>query len=243
MAAHAIAADQDYFPSRSERIEWRDDMFRRGEGQGVQSIMGGEEIIPGSRPYLVALIGKYFCPGSLISPHAVMTVAHCVLYANEWSSPEYVEFHRHSFLNDTGVKRVYLNDRSQCGGDIVYHPEYNELTFENDVAIIFLPETIHDITPVKLNDDPNVPVSGAPLDVAGWGSTELTFPYRSPVPNAVTLDYVTNEACTKKPYRWPDWVVKDSMMCAIADGKSACYYDGGVSCPPLLFFSKTVTDF
>ena len=113
MAAHAIAADQDSFASRPKLIEWWDDMFQSAEGQGVQSIVGGEEIMPGSRPYLVPLIGRHFCAGSLISPHAVMTVAHCVLYANEWSSPEYVEFHRHSFLNDTGVKRVYLNNRSQ----------------------------------------------------------------------------------------------------------------------------------
>jgi len=227
MAAHPIAADQDSFASRPERIEWRDDMFRNADGSSVQSIIGGTEIVPGSRPYLVPLIGKYFCVGSLISPHAVMITAYCVLSANEWATPEYVEFYRHSFLNDTGVKRVYLNDRRQCDGDIVYHPEYNQFTSENDVAIIFLPEAINDITPVELNDDPNVPISGAPLDVAGWGSTELTFPYRSPIPNAVTLDYVTNEACTKKPYRWPDWLIKDSMMCAIADGKSACHYDAG----------------
>jgi len=228
MAAHATAADQDSFASRPKLMEWRDDMFRSGEGQGVQSIVGGEEIMPGSRPYLVPLVGKSICAGSLISPHAVMTLAYCLLGANEWSPPEYVEFHRHSFLNDTGVKRVYINDRSQCDGDIVYHPEYIDATAENDVAIIFLPEAINDITPVELNDDPNVPVSGAPLDVAGWGYTGTGVPGFSTVPNAVTLDYVTNEACTKRPYRRPDWFAHDSMMCAIADGKSTCYYDGGV---------------
>eukprot|EP00804_Cyclotella_cryptica_P005086 CCRYP_011549-RA/>CCRYP_011549-RA protein AED:0.06 eAED:-0.04 QI:0/0/0/1/1/1/2/0/361 len=227
MAAHATAADEDSFASRPERVKWSDDMFQNGDGTGVQSIIGGEEIIPGSRPYLVPLIGKYFCVGSLVSPRAVLTTAFCVYDANEWAPPKYVEFHRHSFLNNTGVNRVYLDDTRQCDGDVVYHPEYDNDTFENDVAIVFLPDAINDITPVKLNDDPNVPISGAPLDAAGWGSTEFTFPYRSPVPHAVTLNYVPNEACTKKPYRWPDSLIKDSMMCATAEGKAGCNYDGG----------------
>jgi len=203
-------------------------MFQHGEGQVGQSIIGGEEIVPGSRPYLVPVVGKQFCGGSLISPHAVMTSAHCVVSTSvEWHPPAWVEFHRHSWYNDTGVKRLYLNDRSQCGGDVVYHPNYSDVFDENNVAIIFLPEAINDIIPVKLNVDPNVPVSGDPVDVAGWGWTDLDIPFLSPVPNAVTLDYVTNEDCTKKPYRNPEMWIFEANMCAIGLGKDSCVRDGG----------------
>ncbi|KAL7480009.1 hypothetical protein ACHAW6_005723 [Cyclotella cf. meneghiniana] len=228
MAVHATALDRNSFDKRVNLIEWSDDMFQDGEGEVQQSIIGGEEIIPGSRPYLVPVVGKCFCGGSLISPHVVMTAAHCVISFYEWSPPAWVEFHRHRRYNSTGVKRVYVNDRSQCDGDVVYHPEWNDATFENDVALIFLPEAITDITPVQLNEDPNVPISGAPLDVAGWGLTVDGIPRLSVVPNSVTLDYVTNEACTKKPYRWPQEVIKDSMMCAIETGKSTCSGDSAI---------------
>ncbi|KAL7503206.1 hypothetical protein ACHAWX_000573 [Stephanocyclus meneghinianus] len=227
MAVRATAFDRDSIDKRINLIEWSDDMFQDGEGEVPQSIIGGEEIVPGSRPYLVPVVGKIFCGGSLISPHVVMTAAHCVLEANEWSPPAWVEFHRHRRNNSTGVKRVYVNDRSQCDGDVVYHPEWNDATFENDVALIFLPEAITDITPVQLNEDPNIPISGAPLDVAGWGRPDADLPFLSVVPNAVTLDYVTNEACTKEPYWWSDSDIKDSMMCAIETGKSACLGDSG----------------
>jgi hypothetical protein len=51
--------------------------FYHYEDPGPQSIVGGDEILPGSRPYMVlvrASIGGglgYYCGGTLISPHAV----------------------------------------------------------------------------------------------------------------------------------------------------------------------------
>ncbi|KAL7519008.1 hypothetical protein ACHAWX_003812 [Stephanocyclus meneghinianus] len=199
----------------------------------THTIVGGYEIKPNSRPYLVSVgAGKrayegLICGGTLVSPRAVMTAAHCLFQLEatlQWSPPEWVEFHRYDLSNDTGVIRLYLKDRSQCDGDVVYHPGYDYLTKENDVAVLFLPTAINLITPVTLNTDPNVPISNAPLDVAGWGLTENGYPH---VPHAVTLEYVTNEACTKKPYRYKDESIAYSMMCASAEGKDSCSADSG----------------
>jgi hypothetical protein len=55
-------------------IEWSEDFENPDEGAGApQNILGGTYTKPGSRPWLVPVVGKYFCGGSLISPSAVMT--------------------------------------------------------------------------------------------------------------------------------------------------------------------------
>jgi hypothetical protein len=53
-------------------IEWND-AFENPDEDGPQNIIGGEYIEPGSRPWLVPVVGRYFCGGSLISPSVVMT--------------------------------------------------------------------------------------------------------------------------------------------------------------------------
>ena len=202
--------------------------FKSDEIPPHESIIGGEEIKPNSRPYLVAVGDDYYgqyCGGSLISPRAVVTAAHCLFAGKKtWLPAQWVEFHRHDILDDTGVVRLYLNDLTQCEGDAVYHPGFDDKTLDNDVAILFLPEPITDITPVILNTDPNVPSEDAPLDVSGWGFTEFSLPF---VANAVTVNYIDNEACTKKPYRFKDSNITENMLCAAAEGKDSCYGDSG----------------
>ena len=66
-----------------------------------------------------------------------------------------------------GVVRQYLLKR-----DIMRHPNYNGTTLGNDFALVFLPDPMISITPVELNDDPNIPKnSDDPLEVFGWEVT------------------------------------------------------------------------
>ena len=203
----------------------------------AQTIIGGEIIKEGSRPYLVS-VGSgedgtgQDCGGSLISPHAVMTAAHCLFGKGNWDPPEWVEFYRHDLCDDSGVLRVYLSgDENQSDGDVFFHPDYPS-TFDNDVAVLLLSTPIYDIKPVILNTDPDVPAEGAPLDVSGWGIIdegygEVPRAYTR-FPWAVTLDYITNEACTSDPYKWViDDDITDQMMCAFAEEKDSCSGDSG----------------
>ena len=76
LVARAVHADKDDFEPSFRMVEWNDDMVK---GSAPQSIIGGDYIEPGSRPWLVPVVGKYFCGGSLISPRAVMTVGECAV--------------------------------------------------------------------------------------------------------------------------------------------------------------------
>ncbi|KAL3774333.1 hypothetical protein ACHAWO_009280 [Cyclotella atomus] len=174
LASQAVKSDAKMAPL----MEWSEAFDNAvKDGTQTQNILGGEDIEPGSRPWLVPVVGRYFCGGSLISPSVVMTGEH---------PPAWVEFNRYDWFKSDGVKRVYINNQDQCSGDVVYHPYYDD-------SVIGVP---------YLN---------------WWG------------PEAATLNYIPNDQCTKKPYRWREEYIHDSSLCAIGDEApmSSCSSDSG----------------
>jgi hypothetical protein len=97
---------------------------------------------------------------------------------------------------------VYIKDRSQCDGGVVYHPYYNDTEFDNDVALIFLPDPVTDFTPVQLNEDKNVPKEGDKVNVAGWGEFDRSFPILNrwgPTEITYTLTMSRTKHAPRKP--------------------------------------------
>jgi hypothetical protein len=143
--------------------------------------------------------------------------------------PAWVEIHRHNrtAAGNIGVNRIYIDDRSQCTGDVVYHPKYDDRFFENDVAIIILPTPVTDATPVVLNENEKIPKEGDMVDVSGWGTTYYGASKLSVFPQAVNVSYVTNDACTRKPYRYQESLINDASLCLAEEGKDSCQGDSG----------------
>lgn len=83
LVARAIQADE--FDPSFRMVHWYDFFERDNDFVtefAPQGIIGGDYIKPGSRPWLVPVVGKYFCGGSLISPRAVMTAGECTLFGS-----------------------------------------------------------------------------------------------------------------------------------------------------------------
>jgi hypothetical protein len=191
-------------------------------------IVGGYEIEAGSRPYLVNLrknnkLGG--CGASLISPHAVLTAAHCLVdgEGNEDDSQIYVDINLHSKdeIEDgtSEWREIY---------DYKIHPEYN---FEDgfvDAAVMFFREEVTSVEPVILNEDPDVPADGDPLDVSGWGDTSGWGGSPAREARAVTVYAMDNEKCMSDPFQYENGTITDEMMCVFnEDGKSNCKGDSG----------------
>lgn len=115
----------------------------------------------------------------------------------------------------------------------VAHPNYGNVIM-NDFAIAKLYGT-SSVTPIHINNRRNVPdVNEEPLEVMGWGVTELgTSLSATDVLQSVEVYSLSNEECEDSEGMYEgDWVsyagyIVNNMMCAHAMGRDACQGDSG----------------
>lgn len=145
-------------------------LFVSGNSQVSKRIVGGEETTIENRPYQVALRDgtDFFCGGTIIDEQYVITAAHCLVYE---------EFD--SFIVSAGITE---NDEVNQDREVEFfisHPDYNDFTLDNDIAIIKLKTPLILGSKVKkinfatqADSDAGLIDPGIISTISGWGTVE-----------------------------------------------------------------------
>jgi secreted trypsin-like serine protease len=182
-------------------------------------IVGGTTTTTTSYPFIMQITDAsqdQFCGGTLVSATKVVTAAHCLV--GETTSSVRVVGGR-TYLNGTNgtVSRV---------SDIWIHPDYQDVTEGNDVAVLTL-STSMPYTPVSYVDssDTDVYATGATARILGWGTTSSGGSSSNQLRTA-TVPLVSNSSCASS--YGSDFISSD-MVCAgyTSGGVDTCQGDSG----------------
>ncbi len=192
----------------------------------IPKIVGGTEAVPGSWPWVGALVTKdgdlfrsQFCGASLISPNWAVTAGHCV----DGESPDSIEvvFDVHNLKTDEGKRHSVKR--------IIIHPSFSTLTFDSDVALLELDEPSDNETLPLV--DQGMDMDGLLATVIGWGTINSQGTIRPATLQQVVLPIVSNTVCNTAYNKHPAYSdnITDTMMCAgYPQGqKDSCSGDSG----------------
>ncbi|XP_061823743.1 transmembrane protease serine 9-like [Nerophis lumbriciformis] len=187
-------------------------------------IVGGEDAQEGSWPWQASLqfFGRHDCGGSLINKEWVMSAAHCFFGTNtfDWSVS----------LGRQNLEGINPNEVSRTIDTIILHPDFNTVTFDNDIVLLRLtsPVTFTDyIRPVCLAASSSNFISGTDSWVTGWGAVQegVALPFPQTL-QEVEVPVVGNRQCN---CQYGVGSITDNMICAglLEGGKDACQGDSG----------------
>ncbi|KAJ6658091.1 hypothetical protein lerEdw1_001567 [Lerista edwardsae] len=176
-------------------------------------IVGGHDAKRGAWPWQISLqlyeFGsgyRHICGGSLINHNTVVTAAHCVKFS---SDPEFwrvvIGIHRLS-RKEQHIVASRINE-------LTIHSDYSTRTYENDIALLSLEETIQYnayIQPICLPEASQL-MPANNCYITGWGRRKETgFPANTLQEAQVHI--IPSQICGKKDWYGDD--VKPNMICA-----------------------------
>lgn len=210
-----------------------------GGARVVSAIIGGSVADPTRYPYFTRFNITRSDPfvgsggGTLIAPDVVLTSAARVV-DRDGSTVLSIQI----WVNKTSRKRSgYEYERTARFW--LLHPDYDDVTMDNDVALLFLDVPVMDVPLVKLNRNMEIPETGQSFTELGFGVTS-DIPEKYPENlMEVTVDTVPFDVCQIASS--PPPVVEGHVFCAgitsssVSERHGHCWGDYG---GPLLDLSK-----
>ena len=185
-------------------------------------IIGGDKVSLEQYPFMAGLVSKgqpasqVFCGASVINEEWILTAAHCLVGTNA-SQLEVITG------ADTLSKATTAN-RFQAA-QIIMHPNYNDNTIVNDIALIKLNKPTQ-AQSVAFATDANATLyeTGQAVSVAGWGNQSTNAEKYPNQLHAVDLQIADFKQCSTT-YNG----LESSMICATSPkgDKDSCQGDSG----------------
>lgn len=198
--------DEDHSPGgAADEVPFEGCGIRRVKTSDKLRILGGRVAPKGAWPWQVAVMNRFketFCGGTLIAPQWVMTAAHCL------KKRLYVRLGEH---------HLYAKDKAEVEMRVERsfgHPDFDEETFEHDIALLRLPRPVtynKYILPVCLPGPNTEPPVRSKCAVTGWGKEKETHIFGTDVLNYVRVPIVTKTACVNA---YPDHPITKNQLCA-----------------------------
>ncbi|XP_074141109.1 chymotrypsinogen B-like [Sminthopsis crassicaudata] len=175
----------------------------------------GEDVIPGSWPWQVTLQrrGAHFCGGSIINNKWVVTAAHCKVKRTDRvvAGRHNMRSHREN-IQVLKIAQVFRNKNFDMVG------------LSNDITLLKLATPAHyqdNVSPVCLPSVSDDFPEGTTCITTGWGKNKQDARRRLNILQQAALPLLSNTKC--KTF-WGN-IIKDSMICAGANGISPCMGD------------------
>ncbi|MFV1984833.1 MAG: serine protease [Thiohalomonadales bacterium] len=199
----------------------------------IPRIIGGVDATAGTYPWMVSIMFAFDpslpkmhgCGGSLISEDIILTAAHCVapLIPGDLVSTQSDELE--VAVGAYSLKNITAQDRLVVSA-IYFHPEFDDITLDNDIALIKLATpvknaTLNYIEPALMQQI----VHNDPLTVIGWGVLDTVSLAMPDILQEVQVPYVNFNICNNAM----GGQVSPNSICAglKIGGKDACYADSG----------------
>lgn len=199
-------------------------------------IVGGEATDAGFTWLAYINAGGSACGGTLINDQWILTASHC-LDTTAQRDGSFVAISPASITVHPGIWNIGSSSEVSSTAasviQVIAHENYNDITFDNDIALLELSTTITNI-PIQLIREADflATLNAVDLDgigplvtIAGWGTTSESG-LGSALLRSVDVPIIAPAACAAAPF---SEAVATPALCAgfVEGGRDACQGDSG----------------